>query len=1320
MNNKIKLFLLLTFAFCILPFHNSWGGTIPGTNYLTPGTNIGDGNQHCVPFDPATHKPSGQMGGLTNDNQLCTFDNSVNAGLPSWNKLVYIGLSINKVTIPYKLFTDLTNSGGLTDTFIDPAFNISDWNSDNLNECNVPQSQKGSGHYSRLQMDGDDNDESNVFFIASDYLRPFLAIPQTYNNIKTAILRSCFKGSIETSTQFVNDRTMCAYNSKHKDRARISRYYPRNFGTLDFPGCDPLVSSINFKIRYIGGTSNVPLTNGRIAINPSGSSGSYQIYTSSSNPSALCVLTGKDAVTGKDLKEIYCPSGTTPANCKTEIKNSEISLNASGIGIPVSKNFEQLNAPTGIYEYTFKCSGTEYGKKSTQATTTRETIKVFVGNIPATPAISSFTVKKVDGTEFPKDKDGVPVINQTDSFNLCWNTSTEDPSITITSFKDLAQVGVTKIQPSAQNPNILTACITKTLPPTDLPIGLWNYELEVKNSKWSDKGLGSAIKSLALNVVPIKPTVEKFEILDRFGNATTSVLISEPIKLNWKVLNTKNIRIDGNNFNDSFAAGVNSTIIEGHSNTISPNESDLASPYTYAMTIDDLFYTNQPTTNSISLIRRQPGTPNISKFEFDTPSVTKKEAGGSGYVALTWIANNAKLINIQGTGLPFNTSAYPSVGIIKISIDDLSVAPEGLEYTITACPTIAPNINCSTSKTTLKVYSSDAFGANIYADDAVIRAGNSTTLRWDVAPNDKIKSYSVISSSGDINLTESAETGLKLSGERIIAPAAKTTYTLNVQSFDPKLMPDFSTSVTVGTTDKNSPVVEFSADKTEINKGDAVVLTWSAQDAQEVSINNNIGSVAKQGSITVYPEFATLYVLTAKSTQPGVIPDSEKTVRIKIITPGFEGLKKAEEFANPTDLKTQYGLTKEAEDAAKLGILDLRVNGLKGPITVKSPANITLSWNLDKYCLATGSWLSVKTKAGTDNITLKKNGKYTYSLYCPGAGSDSVEVTVTGGQGGLLDNLLGKNGNEGDGEGLMPVAEVAVSTDKIVFSTDARVIKGQEVELFIRADKDINGDGKVSHDQNGEWGALLSNGGGCLYNTKLTKDLQFDGGVQSPQSPQDCNASLGKFTFNDEPGTYQYGIFKLVQNDGKFSNIAYITVTVDGPPAPNSAPDMDFRINGKTDAEQTLGTPANYYLTWDIANADTCLATGSWNGFKPLKGIQNFLKSSQSDPVYTLTCEGPLGITAKTIALKIVESPICHFTALPPTISKQSAFVTESELSWKCDYTDECSLSPNTTNIAIKTYGSLRVSPDQTTNYILTCTNSNISKSFEAKVEVVQ
>ncbi|MHB9019285.1 MAG: hypothetical protein ACYC3G_00190 [Minisyncoccota bacterium] len=1280
MNTKIKLFLLLTFGLILLFTQNSLAAYVNDAQQSTT-INNSDVTNKCGVLGS-----TGVNWSNYDTNRFCLFDQSnIKPALDGYGT---IGFKIESIKVPYSIAQNLWKTIDSTG----PVYFGS------MGSC---QKETNKRCWSPLGPGGD------RIFLPASILSSTFTIPQIFDNVKTEIIRSCLPGKITTSSKSRVINLCCHINYYDPPRDTYANINSANYNTWSFAGCDPLSNSVSMRINDDSINETIRLAIGR----------PLNLSWSLSNPSASCELKGFDANDSSSTESVI--TRIVPADVKIDVR--------SGVITPKTGQTTYTNTKMGIYTYTFSCAGTLDGKNFPQSNADKPVIvkkRVLIGPIPDEPKINSFTIKKIDGTEFPKDINGITEINQTDSFNICWNVKTENPIITISSIKDLVQIGSTKIQPTTQNPNILTACIEKKLPLTDSLIGLWNYELKVKNSIWSDKGLGEAIKNITISVVPIKPNIEKFEILDRFNKATTSILINEPITLNWKVSNTQNIKVDGNNYNQSFQAGLNTTIIEGHSNKISADESDLSPEYTYTLTADELFFTNKPATKSIKLQRRQPGAPTISKFEFDRSSVTKKEAGGSGYATLSWATAEAKLILIEGTGVPFTSSAYPSIGSIKISIDDLSVAPNGLDYSIKACPTSNPDNNCSTLKATLKVYSSDIFGANIYADDAVIRTGNSTTLRWDVASNDKIKSYSIISSSGDINLIEVPSTDglLKPSGERIIAPTSETTYTLNIQSFDTKLMPDFSTSVTVGVTDKNSPTVEFSADKTEINKGEAVVLTWNAQEAQEVSINNNIGIVAKQGSTTVYPEFTTLYVLTAKSSQPGVIPDSEKTLQVKIKSEAFTGLEKPEDFTNPTELQTQYGLLNQAEiDAAtKSGILDLKVNGLDGPITIAAPASFTLSWNLDKYCLGTGSWLSVKTKAGTENITLKKNGKYTYNLYCPGTGSDSVEITVTGGQGGLLDQLLGKNGDgTGVGSGqALPVAEIAVSTDKLIFSTDIRVTKGQEIELFVRVDKDVNGDEKISRDQNGEWGSLLSNGGGCLYNTKLTKDLQFDGGVQSPKSPQDCNASLGKFTFNDEPGTYQYGVFKLVQNDGKFSNIAYFTVTVDGPPAINSAPTINFRIDGKEVNEQILGTPANYYLTWDVNNASSCLATGSWNGIKPLKGIQNFLRSSKSEPVYTLTCENDLGITAKTIALKIVESPICTITALPPTLNKQSAFITESELSWKCNYADECKLSPSTDNI--KTYGSLRVSPDETTTYTLTCTNSDISKSFEAKVEVIR
>jgi len=282
------------------------------------------------------------------------------------------------------------------------------------------------------------------------------------------------------------------------------------------------------------------------------------------------------------------------------------------------------------------------------------------------------------------------------------------------------------------------------------------------------------------------------------------------------------------------------------------------------------------------------------------------------------------------------------------------------------------------------------------------------------------------------------------------------------------------------------------------------------------------------------------------------------------------------------------------------------------------------------------------------------------------------------------------------------------------------VIRGEPVNIYIKIDQDNDNDGKTTRDASGLWSDLISNSGYCLYNNDLVKGTPlFNGMIESPADAQSCNTKLGTFTFNDEPGTYQYGVFRILQNDQKFSNIANINIIVENPPTPTSAPVIDLKINGDDATEQILGTPASFNVSWSVTNADTCEASGSWSGAKDINGIQSFISSSKKDFIYTLTCTGELGVSAKSISLKVTEAPTCSFTALPPLINKQSAFVTDSQLSWKCDYTDECNLSPNTTNAIIKTYGSLRVSPTQTTNYILSCTNSDVSRSFEAKVEIL-
>jgi peptidoglycan-associated lipoprotein len=62
-----------------------------------------------------------------------------------------------------------------------------------------------------------------------------------------------------------------------------------------------------------------------------------------------------------------------------------------------------------------------------------------------------------------------------------------------------------------------------------------------------------------------------------------------------------------------------------------------------------------------------------------------------------------------------------------------------------------------------------------------------------------------------------------------------------------------------------TPTASLTADKTSINRGDSVKLTWSTTDATNVSIAPEVGAVTPQGSTTVTPTDSTTYTLTASS-----------------------------------------------------------------------------------------------------------------------------------------------------------------------------------------------------------------------------------------------------------------------------------------------------------------------------------------------------------------------------------------------------------------------------------------------------------------------
>lgn len=492
-----------------------------------------------------------------------------------------------------------------------------------------------------------------------------------------------------------------------------------------------------------------------------------------------------------------------------------------------------------------------------------------------------------------------------------------------------------------------------------------------------------------------------------------------------------------------------------------------------------------------------------------------------------------------------------------------------------------------------------------------------------------------------------------------------------------------------------SPKATLSVEPASIKKGESAMLNWETQNAVSVSLNQGIGIVKTSGSRQVSPSATTRYSITAAG-EFAELGLARHSVTLQVEVPEVQITTERPSTEVPADE------TPITEDVVKLAT-DLKINNSDGPLTMKAPASFNLSWNLDKYCLAYGSWLGIKTKAGQEYRTEQKAGTYTYKLNCPGYGTDEVEIKVVGGTGT---------------QEFLPVAEASASIDGKNFTRSIRVTKGKPTPIWLSAGYDTNGDKKSSVDESGKWTSLMSENGRCEWNSDLNQGIpSFESVTIDPLSAKDCTISLGNLTFFDSPGVYKYGVLNLFQNNGKVSNTGYINIAIEAPPPPKGPPVISLKINNIEKDTVLLGAPAEYTISWNAGEADSCIASGSWTGNKFPIGSEFFVSSQKKDFTYNLSCSNKLGTSEKSTTLKVTELPVCDFGALPLVIDKKSVLNRQSALTWKCQFANSCAISPKI-EINNATFGSVRVSPLITTKYTLTCKNLEGASSFEQLVEV--
>jgi len=156
-----------------------------------------------------------------------------------------------------------------------------------------------------------------------------------------------------------------------------------------------------------------------------------------------------------------------------------------------------------------------------------------------------------------------------------------------------------------------------------------------------------------------------------------------------------------------------------------------------------------------------------------------------------------------------------------------------------------------------------SLGVDISADPDAIISGEAAVLTWDSINATRVSMDNGI---GDVDV----------SGLLTVSPEESTTYAITVENDEGQTA---RSSIIVAV--HQIPTTNIIADSYNITTGQSAVLSWNSTDAYEVSIDNTIGRVVPNGTITVYPEQTTTYTITATG-YGGTVTD---TVTITVTEP---------------------------------------------------------------------------------------------------------------------------------------------------------------------------------------------------------------------------------------------------------------------------------------------------------------------------------------------------------------------------------------------------------------------------------------------------
>lgn len=296
---------------------------------------------------------------------------------------------------------------------------------------------------------------------------------------------------------------------------------------------------------------------------------------------------------------------------------------------------------------------------------------------------------------------------------------------------------------------------------------------------------------------------------------------------------------------------------------------------------------------------------------------------------LTWSSNFADSCTIE-----------PDIGTVDAD-GSLTVTPsETTTYTISAT---GYGITATDQVTITVTYPLPT--VSISAEPATIDIGDSCVLTWNTTD---AESCVIDNGIGDVDVN----------GSITVTPTEDTTYTITATGPGGTATAFVTVTVTYPV-----PTVDIEADYDTILEGDSATLTWTSTDATECSIDQDIGSVSLNGSISVSPFETTTYTISATNPDNTAID----TVTIYVTTyPAVTGIVTDGETGDPVE---GVSVTIIDSDETRSCVTGTAGQYLIGNIT---PGSIAVLFEKEEYQTVTGEYTISENQILDISVTMQK------------------------------------------------------------------------------------------------------------------------------------------------------------------------------------------------------------------------------------------------------------------------------------------------------------------------------------------------------------